>query len=556
MNMNDPSRFLRSGIIVMAIFLSQDCVHCQAQVASRSGNAGAGVSYRIAGTVVSSLTGAPLARARVSLTDVRKPQGVLRIITTESGQFEFNGVAAGKFSLEGARRGFLTARYDQHEQYSTAIVTGAGLGTENLVLRLTPLAFFSGTVSDEFGEPVRQARVRLFRRSTQAGMNRVNVAGGESTDDQGYYEFPAVSPGEYYVSAAGKPWYAVHPVLSARTGAANSQPNVAKSLDAAYPTTYYGGATEAEGATAITVKAGDRVQADMHLNPVPALHLIFHAPEERGFSIPAFQKRAFDSTEYVPNEGAQSVSPGVWEVVGIPAGHYTVSEQAQGSQRSTEVDLRSESQEVDTSHGEAWGGVKLKLVLPRGEAQPKQLGIGLRNSRLQVVAYREVDAAGEATFDGISPGKYAIVAGATTRRYFVSRTSSPGTETTGHDIEIAPGASQELTVYLASGVIAIEGVVKRGDKPEASIMVALIPKDSESHLEMFRRDQSDLDGTFVLRDVIPGTYTIVAIEDAWGFAWLQPGVLARYLLKGQNLTITESMRGTIYLPDPVQVQPR
>jgi hypothetical protein len=554
--MSYPSRYLRSGIIVLAMFLSRGSVHGQAQVASRSGNAGAGATFRIAGTVVSSLTGAPLGRARVSLTEVRNAQHVVRIITTESGQFEFNGIPAGKFSLEGVRRGFLTARYDQHEQYSTAIVTGAGIATEDLVLRLTPLAFLSGTVSDEFGDPVRQARVLLYWKRSQAGMNRVVRVGSESTDDQGYYEFPAVSPGEYYVSAAGKPWYAVHPILNSKTGTVNAQPSVAKSLDAAYPTTYYGGATEAEGATAITVKAGDRVQADMHLNPVPALHLIFHAPEERGFNIPAFQKRAFDSTEYVPQEGVQSVSPGVWEVVGIPAGHYTVSEQVQGSQRSTEVDLRSESQEVDTSRAEAWGGVKLKVVLPRGEAQPKQLGVGLRNSRLQVVAYRQVDAAGEATFDGISPGKYAVVAGATSRRYFVSRTVSPGTEISGHDIEITAGSTQELTVFLASGVIAIEGVVKHGDKPAAGIMVALIPKDPESHLEMFRRDQSDLDGTFVVRDVIPGSYTIVAIEDAWGFAWLQPGVLARYLLNGQNLNITEAMKGTIYLPDPVQVQPR
>ena len=87
-------------------------------------------------------------------------------------------------------------------------------------------------------------------------------------------------------------------------------------------------------------------------------------------------------------------------------------------------------------------------------------------------------------------------------------------------------------------------------------MVALVPKDPEAHLEMFRREQSDLDGTFVVRDVIPGSYTIVAVEDAWGFPWLQPGELGRYLLHGQELTITESMKGTVYLPEPVQVQPR
>jgi len=87
-------------------------------------------------------------------------------------------------------------------------------------------------------------------------------------------------------------------------------------------------------------------------------------------------------------------------------------------------------------------------------------------------------------------------------------------------------------------------------------MVALVPKDAQSHLEMFRRDQSDFDGSFLLPSVIPGSYTVIAVEDAWGFAWLQPDVLARYLRKGQNLTIGPLMEGSVHLPEPVQVQPR
>jgi len=33
----------------------------------------------------------------------------------------------------------------------------------------------------------------------------------------------------------------------------------------------------------------------------------------------------------------------------------------------------------------------------------------------------------------------------------------------------------------------------------AGVMVALVPKDAEAHIELFRADQSDFDGTFVLR---------------------------------------------------------
>ena len=90
----------------------------------------------------------------------------------------------------------------------------------------------------------------------------------------------------------------------------------------------------------------------------------------------------------------------------------------------------------------------------------------------------------------------------------------------------------------------------------AGAMVAIVPNDPESHVELFRRDQSDFDGTFLLRGVIPGVYTIVAVEDAWGFEWLKTGVLARYVQHGQNVIIGEKMRGTVHLPEAVEVQLR
>jgi hypothetical protein len=136
------------------------------------------------------------------------------------------------------------------------------------------------------------------------------------------------------------------------------------------------------------------------------------------------------------------------------------------------------------------------------------------------------------------------------------RLSSQAGVSQGHDINVTPGAALDLAATLSAGVVNIEGVVHKKDKPVAGVMVALVPKDPETHIELFRRDQSDFDGTFLLRGVIPGSYTIVAIEDAWGFEWLQPGVLARYVQSGQNLTIGELMRRTVHLPDPVEVQPR
>jgi hypothetical protein len=90
----------------------------------------------------------------------------------------------------------------------------------------------------------------------------------------------------------------------------------------------------------------------------------------------------------------------------------------------------------------------------------------------------------------------------------------------------------------------------------AGVMVALVPKDPEAYPERFRRDQSDMDGSFTVGGILPGSYTLIAVEDAWDFPWMQKGALERYLQHGQSLTIGELMNGTVHLPDAVEVQPR
>jgi len=80
-----------------------------------------------------------------------------------------------------------------------------------------------------------------------------------------------------------------------------------------------------------------------------------------------------------------------------------------------------------------------------------------------------------------------------------------------------------VTAVLAAGSANIEGFVKRGGKAASGVMVVLIPKESSTQEELFRRDQSDSDGGFRLGSVIPGEYKLVAIEDAWGFDWSKAG---------------------------------
>ena len=78
--------------------------------------------FRVAGTVVNKTGAHPLAGARVVLGDTRNRQNTQSVVTSNDGRFTFQ-VPAGKYSLEAAKRGFITAFYNQHDQFSTAIVT-------------------------------------------------------------------------------------------------------------------------------------------------------------------------------------------------------------------------------------------------------------------------------------------------------------------------------------------------------------------------------------------------------------------------------------------------
>src|SRR2546425_3038169 len=65
-------------------------------------------SWRIAGRVVNALNGAPLERTRLTIMDAKIRENVQVVISSDDGRFEFH-VPAGKFALQGAKRGFITA---------------------------------------------------------------------------------------------------------------------------------------------------------------------------------------------------------------------------------------------------------------------------------------------------------------------------------------------------------------------------------------------------------------------------------------------------------------
>jgi Carboxypeptidase regulatory-like domain len=523
-------------------------------------------NYRISGTVVSKIDGHPLARTRITLRDAKAPQKFESLITSDDGKFEFTGVPAGKYDLHGAKRGFISASYDQHEQFSTALVTGAGLETESLVLRLAPAAIIAGKVLDEAGDPVRRATVTLYYDDHTSGVDQIRQANGAQTDDQGAFEMPSLMPGTYFLSTNAKPWYATHPMSEPTNSGSEphaapqilDRPSLDRSLDVAYPVTYYPDVTDADSATPIPIRGGERLQVEIHLNPVPALRLLFRVPklDRRTVVFPQLEQPAFDTSTFVQNDGIRPISPGLVEITGVPAGHYNIRLNGPGTTaiQMNGVDLSKDGDEIDTSTGEALSTVKVSVQVNSETALPPQLFVVLRSAHRSMAGGQQVNDKGEAEFQQIPAGRYEPLLFGSSRAYSVLRISAEGAEVSGHTIIVAPGSSPSVSLTLVGGSLNVEGTAKRGDKPFAGAMVVLVPKDPENNRDLFRRDQSDLDGTFSLLNAVPGSYTVLAIENGWDLDWSQPAVIAAYLKHGRTIQIGSSPGRPMNLSEAVEVQ--
>lgn len=154
----------------------------------------------------------------------------------------------------------------------------------------------------------------------------------------------------------------------------------------------------------------------------------------------------------------------------------------------------------------------------------------------------------------VAAGKYEVLVWGPGSRYSVAHMSVDGTQVSGHALSVAGGSSSSVSLTVVTGNAEIQGTVTGAGKGLAGAMVVFVPKNLEADRELFRRDQSDLDGTFLLRNVIPGSYTLLAIENGWDLDWSQPGVIASYLKRGRKIEIGNQAGERMNVAEAMEVQ--
>jgi hypothetical protein len=547
--------------------------------------------FRITGMVVNDRNGEPIPFCHMSAFPVVMARGFgprtgggggigQRQEGTEAdadakGRFVLEVPAEGRYRLSANARGFRVQMFEAHETFSTAVVLTRAMPTHTVLFRASEDARVSGEVTDEAGEGVRQAQVRLYvvadpnRTPEERRLQMRNVA---MTDDRGHYELPALPEGAYKVSVSARPWYAT-PSPPAQTANGTATPSPDPSLDVVYPILWYPGTDDESSGETINVKYGEKRQLDFRLSPVAAGHLRVSMPIPQppvpggpgiqsgpAVRMPQLERMLPDGT----TDGAMTrvdfgregyadiggLAPGTYRMVqpaGTPGTPQSVSvvhvtaggvvTEASAGVPEIPVVIRVDGDPTvtaaqvsltDTTTGQPVGRSGMNGMVGRvglGSAGPPGGGRGRRGD----------GASDEATLQ-VLPGTYEVVVNG--RDSFLTGVTATGAQVTGRVVKIVEGTPR-LLVHVAAGLASIDGTASRLGKPSSGAMVLLVPATlgDPANLDFERRAQTATDGSFQFTNVIPGQYILVAIDHGWGVNWRDQATLRPYLLRGEPLDL-------------------
>ena len=528
-------------------------------------------AYSITGTVVSARDGAPIPNCHLTAT-LRSagapPRPVMqrRQVSDDSpaansdsgGHFRLSLPSAGMWQIAASGRGFRPQNYEHHDNFFSSVALSASTPTYDLIFTLEPDSAITGSVLDEAGEGIRNARVTLFS-AEPASPDLVSGAGllrsATVTDDRGRYEFDGLAPGEYNIAVQAEPWYAAG-LLGRRSSAAGAS-QVDPSLDVVYPQSWFPGVGDRHLAETIILHDGEVRQASFNLTPVPATHLVITVPSQpptgfqRGQSFPTVERVSADGAPFL-NTSIKFDPQGQVDIGGLSSGLYRVTVQRpDGPQSPAFIRVSGGAlHNLDLSAAISPATLTLHLIAD-GDTERVQTiltdpSTGVRfSSSAQGTLQRRRNAVPNAARGGdrkldVPPGEYQVSLAGDPDLYLesISINHSP---VRSRMITVASGATT-LDLKLTRGRASIQGTARVEDKPCIGAMVMLVPETfgQTGSITVLRRDQTNTDGSFSIESVIPGNYILVAIDKGWGVNWRDPLTLQRYLLHGVPVSLQSS----------------
>jgi hypothetical protein len=166
----------------------------------------------LSGQVIDAGSGKPVAGATVTISGPAIARsgpwgpdlhgGAPQVLTAGDGRFVFTHLPGGTFSVTATKTGYAVGAYGRRRPGgATRNVDLSGAHTSSAIsIPIWKTGAISGTLTDESGEAVVAAQLRLWRADFVSGTRRFIASGPPKlTDDRGMYRFGNLLPGDYIV---------------------------------------------------------------------------------------------------------------------------------------------------------------------------------------------------------------------------------------------------------------------------------------------------------------------------------------------------------------------
>lgn len=537
----------------------------------------------LSGSVVADDSSQPLRQASVVL--IGATTGALKVTATDAdGRFAFDALPVDVYTVAASKQPYLgaLAGAKRPARPGSAIVVANGQRVTGVTIRLPKAAVITGTITDEFGQPVPGA-VSVQRRQMRNGdLTFVPVKSNVVTDEAGRYRIWGLAPGDYIVSAtrmftpAYKPRQLTDTDVDAALRAAGAV-DTGATLSPSSPVeragpTFYPGTPRADEATVLTLTVGEeRTGIDIRSERVVSVQVEGTVKQPDGQP----PTRAMATIMSAGSSGTFTRTLGVgpdgrFVAFNLEPGRYVISVRT--------LQNLSALVAVDASGGDVTG-VSMTLspammltgrVVFEGTNPPSPSGVSVPLTPLRSVIDANVngpgvrptvapsDRTGAFRVTDIIPGRYvfggAVYLGpnTTTTTWALQSVMAGERDITDLPVDLtAETLPKELVVTFTDKWQSVSGKLQTSQgQPASDYTVVAFPADKNYWTFGTRRiltARPASDGSFTIggsgiASLPPGQYVLAAVTDISKDEQFDPALLNQLLAAGTPITIAPGER--------------
>jgi hypothetical protein len=537
MTINRIIRLLPSVVLVTAATICFSQVNAGPQAASKS--------HTVSGQVVNSVTGEPIARARVQ---VGTQQAVL---ADHDGRFEFDDISEDSYAFASKPGYFAEDR-------------GVLAQGESITLQLIPEAILFGTITDQNGQPIQDLRVQLTMLQVHNGLRRWQPMQTTTTSVEGKFRFAELHAGQYSLatgfrveglrdaasSVAFMPVTFPPPTGDGIRGAFTLAPgdqveaNASPAMEKLYPVSGMVNRMAGLGGGFVETQDGEIIDQPVNIKPSGAFRL----------TLPSGSYRLKVHTFVEPGQqlrGTSEISVGAAPLEGIS---ITLEPPAI-------LPIEVEYQAVTTATQNAPTAPPPYLNASLEDEDPRALGRALPAQPLTSPGRAQaLEPGAPMVFRDIEPGRYVLQTRPQPPWYLASA-SCGNLDLTRDLLAITAGAAAcTVRMVYRDDSASLKWSASPGEADDSSgnqVFVIAIPLDNltQSAAEFFpsfsvfsdHKSSSDSPAEGAFEGLAPGRYLVLALTHQQELPYRDHEALQRYLSLGQEVTLTRGGKSEVQL---------